>query len=79
MLENLLFSIKKCKMILLLLIPVFLLLIDGLLAHWLVKRFVYLPASKYVNLWKFLIALLVFLVLGAITSYLFFTNFRFTR
>lgn len=67
-------------MILILLIPLLVLLIDGFVAHWVVKKYVvFSTTTTHPKLWKFFIALLVFAVLAVVSIYLIAINFRFER
>lgn len=67
-------------MALLLLIPFVLLIIEGLLAHWLVKRLVkFNQPLKYEKLIRFLIALVLFAIFAFTTLYLIVVNFTFER
>lgn len=67
-------------MVLIVLIPILVLIVDGYLAHWIVKK--YVKFSTPINnekLFKSLIATLLFLVFAVITLYLLIINFRFER
>jgi hypothetical protein len=67
-------------MILILLLPILVLFVDGLLAHWIVKKYVkFSTPIKNEKLWRILIALFLFLLFAAITLYLLITNLRFER
>lgn len=67
-------------MTLILLILILVLLVDGILAHWIVRKYVkFSTPVKNEKLWRGLIALLLFLLFAVITLYLLIINFRFER
>lgn len=56
-----------------------LLIFSGLIAHFVVQKYVTLEKKGYYRLWKFLIALALFLLLAYISIYFLANNFAFER
>lgn len=62
------------------LVPLLILVANGFLAHWIVKKIIKLPSSiKNEKVWRALISVFLFLVFSALSFYLILINFRFER
>ena len=66
--------------ILIFLVPLAILVLDGFLAHWIVKKFIPYPhRTKNEKFWRALLAFVIFAILGTLSIYLLLMNFRFER
>ncbi len=67
-------------MLIILFIPILLLILDGYIAHWLVKKYIqFKKPIKHERLLRAIISILLFLILGTVTIYLLAINFRLER